>query len=209
MDPIEVHEERVSTTTPAVPATPVVPEAPGVPAADAAPAERGFPVHGTEATTPVEEVPAAAPVAAAPVVAAPVATPPVAGAPVAAAPVAAAPVAPAAGTSVYSSRVGVYPIGYRAIQLIWLIAAVVDIILALNFIFRAANANNTGFAHYIRRLGGWLAAPFNGIFNNTATNGTVLRWSDVLAIAVYTVAAWIVTKLVRISATPRSGVNTV
>jgi len=110
---------------------------------------------------------------------------------------------------VYSSRVGVYPIGYRAIQLIWLIAAVVDIILALNFIFRAANANNTGFAHYIRRLGGWLAAPFNGIFNNTATNGTVLRWSDVLAIAVYTVAAWIVTKLVRISATPRSGVNTV
>ncbi|PZR82330.1 MAG: hypothetical protein DLM65_04050 [Candidatus Aeolococcus gillhamiae] len=200
MDPIEVREERVSTTTPAVPATPVVPAAPVVPPADAAPAERGFPVHGTEATAPVEQVPVAA---------APVAAAPVAAAPVAAAPVAAAPVAPAAGTSVYSSRVGVYPIGYRAIQLIWLIAAVVDIILALNFIFRAANANNTGFAHYIRRLGGWLAAPFNGIFNNTATNGTVLRWSDVLAIAVYTVAAWIVTKLVRISATPRSGVNTV
>ncbi len=109
----------------------------------------------------------------------------------------------------YSSRVGVYPVGYRTIQLIWLIAGVVDIILALDFIFRAANANNTGFAHYIYRLGGWLAAPFNGIFNNTATNGTVLRWGDVLAIAVYTVAAWIVTKLVRISATPRSGVNTV
>ncbi len=111
--------------------------------------------------------------------------------------------APAAGTSVYSSRVGVYPVGYRTIQLIWLIAAVVDLILALDFIFRAANANNTGFAHYIYRLGGWLAAPFNGIFNNTSTNGTVLRWGDVLAIVIYTVAAWIITKLVRISATPR------
>jgi hypothetical protein len=200
MDPIEVREERVSSSSGGVPATPAAPATPVVPAADAVPAERGFPVHGTEPAAPVEEVPAAAPVAAAPVAAAPVA----------AAPVAAAPVAPAAGTSVYSSRVGVYPVGYRTIQLIWLIAGVVDIILALDFIFRAASANNTGFAHYIYRLGGWLAAPFNGIFNNTATaSGSVLRWGDVLAIAVYTVAAWIVTKLVRISATPRSGVNTV
>lgn len=152
-----------------------------VPAGNAAPAERGFPVQ-----------PAAAPVAA----------------PVAATPVAQAPVAPAAaGTSVYSSRVGVYPVGYRAIQLIWLIVGVIDIILALDFIFKAANANNTGFAHYIYRLAGWLAAPFSGIFNNTATNGTVFRWADVLAIVIYSVAGWIVTKLVRITATPRTGPN--
>ena len=142
--------------------------------------------------------------------AAPVATVPAAAAAPVAPVAAAAPVAPAAGTSVYSSRVGVYPVGYRTIQLIWLIAGVVDLILALDFIFRAANANNTGFAHYIYRLGGWLAAPFNGIFNNTtASNGTVLRWGDVLAVVIYTVAAWIVTKLVRISATPRTGVNRV
>ncbi len=148
---------------------------------------------------PAETVPAAAPVAAAPV-----------SPPLTATPVAAAPVAPASGTSVYSSRVGVYPVGYRTIQLIWLIAAVVDIILALDFIFWAAKANNTGFAHYIYRLGGWLAAPFDGIFNTTRTaSGSVIRWSDVLAIVIYTVAAWIVAKLVRISATPRTGVNTV
>ncbi len=108
----------------------------------------------------------------------------------------------------YSSRVGVYPVGYRTIQLVWLIAAVVDIILALDFIFRAAKANNTGFAHYIYRLAGWLAAPFNGIFtSNTAANGTVVRWADVLAVAIYSIAAWIVTKLVRITSTPRTGVN--
>jgi hypothetical protein len=208
MDPIEVHEERVATDTGAAP---VVPAAAAVPASEAAPPERGFPVHDA-AAEPVTET-TAAPVAAAPVAAAPVAPVPAAPAPVApvaAAPVAAAPVAPAAGTSVYSSRVGVYPVGYRTVQLIWLIAGVVDLILALDFIFRAANANNTGFAHYIYRIGGWLAAPFNGIFNNTtASNGTVFRWGDVLAIVIYTVAAWIIAKLVRISATPRTGVNRV
>jgi hypothetical protein len=199
MDPIEVREERVATNTggvPVVPAAAAVPATQAVPA-EGAPVERGFPVHGAERAT-VTETPAA-----------PVAAAPIAAAPVAAAPVAAAPVAPIAGTSVYSSRVGVYPVGYRTIQLIWLIAGVVDLILALDFIFRAANANNTGFAHYIYRLGGWLAAPFNGIFNNTTANGTVLRWGDVLAIVIYTVAAWIITRLVRISATPRTGVNSV
>lgn len=139
-------------------------------------------------------VPAAETVPAAPVAAAP--------------PVATTPVAPA--TTVYSSRVGVYPVGYRTIQLVWLLAAVVDLILALDFIFKAAGANNTGFAHYIFRLGGWLAAPFNGIFTTSTTaNGTVIRWADVLAVVIYSIAAWIITKLVRISATPPTGVNRV
>jgi hypothetical protein len=105
----------------------------------------------------------------------------------------------------------VYPVGYRSIQLIWLIAGVVDFILALDFIFRAVGAHNTGFAHYIYRIGGWLAAPFLGIFNTTvAANGTsVIQWADVLAVAIYTVAAWVVTKLIRILTTPRTGVTTV
>jgi hypothetical protein len=101
--------------------------------------------------------------------------------------------------------------GSRLGQLVWLIAGVVDIILALDFIFWAATANgSSGFVHYIYRLGGWLAAPFNGIFNTTvAANGTsVLRWSDVLAVAIYSIAAWIVTRLVAILA-PRPRVNPV
>jgi hypothetical protein len=180
MDPIEVREERVATNTGAVPVAPAT----EFPAGDVAPVERGFPVQGTHPTT--------APAAATPVAAA-------------------APVAPAAaGTSVYTSRSAVYPVGYRTIQLVWLIVGVVDMILALDFIFKAANANNTGFAHYIFRLGGWLAAPFNGIFNtSTAANGTIFRWADVLAVVIYSIAAWIITRLVRISATPRTGVNRV
>lgn len=142
-------------------------------------------------------------------------------APAGTAPVAAARYAPAApvvpgapvatGTGVYSSKTSVYPVGYRSIQLIWLIAGVVDFILALDFIFRAVGAHNTSFAHYIYRIGGWLAAPFLGIFNTTvAANGTsVIQWADVLAVAIYTVAAWVVTKVIRILTTPRTGVTTV
>lgn len=145
---------------------------------------------------------ASAPVTpAAPVTATPAAAAPAAAAPVAAVPVAAAPVAAAPATGVYSSRTAVYPTGWRAAQLVWLIVGVVDIILLLDFAFRAGGANNTGFAHYIYRIGGALAAPFNGIFTTSSTYaGTYFSWGDLLAIAVYTVAAWIVVKLVRIIA---------
>ncbi|MBJ7608747.1 MAG: hypothetical protein JF887_04860 [Candidatus Dormibacteraeota bacterium] len=126
----------------------------------------------------------------------------------AAAPVAAA---PAAGSAVYSSRTGVYPVGYRAIQTVWLIAGIIDLLLALDFVFRATGANDTGFARFIYGVGRRLAAPFDGIFNTTAVaNGnSVFRWADLLAIAIYSIAAWIVTKLVRIMSTPRTGTTRV
>jgi hypothetical protein len=119
--------------------------------------------------------------------------------------------APAAAVRVYSARTVVYPVGSRIIQLVWLIGGVINIIVALDFIFRAAGANSSaGFAHYIYRMGGWLASPFDGIFNTVvAANGTsVLRWSDLLAVAVYTAAAWILARLVRITAAPRTRVST-
>lgn len=115
--------------------------------------------------------------------------------------------APAAGTRVSNSPAGGYQVGNRISQFVWLVTGVVDIILALDFIFRAAGAHNTGFAHYIYRLGNYLASPFSGIFNTTvAANGaSVMRWGDLLAIVVYAVAAWIVTRLVRIVANPGTG----
>ncbi len=120
-----------------------------------------------------------------------------------------APVAPVGAAAPIATSTGGYSVGSRLIQLVWLIAGVVDIILALDFVFRAVPANNTGFAHYIYRLGGWLGAPFDGIFNTTTANhGTsVFRWSDVLAVVIYSIAAWIVARLVRITSPSRRGVG--
>jgi hypothetical protein len=120
-----------------------------------------------------------------------------------------APVAPVGAAVPAATSTGGYSVGSRLTQLTWLIAGVVDIILALDFVFRAVPANNTGFAHYIYRLGGWLGGPFDGIFNTTTANhGTsVFRWSDVLAVVIYSIAAWIVARLVRITSPSRRGVG--
>ena len=128
----------------------------------------------------------------------------------AASPPPATPVAPAApvaaGSSVYTSRTSVTPIGSRASQAIWLIVAVVDIILALDFVFRAAAANPTGFAHYVYRLGEKLSVPFDGIFNTAVISGkSAFRWADVLAVVIYSILAWVVTKAISIAYTPKTG----
>jgi hypothetical protein len=113
--------------------------------------------------------------------------------------------APAAGGTTYATRTGVYPVGYRTIQAVWFVAGVINVILALDFVFRLASANNVGFAHLIYAIGRGLAAPFDGIFNNVVTDGQyVVKWSDLLAIAVYSLIAWGIAKLVRISSSRNS-----
>jgi hypothetical protein len=139
---------------------------------------------------------------------APAASPPPATPPAPAAPV--APAAPASSSSVYTSRTSVTPVGSRVSQAVWLIVAVVDIVLALDFVFRAAAANNTGFAHYVYRVGGKLSVPFDGIFNTAVINGkSALRWADVLAVVIYSLLAWIVTKAISIAYTPKTGSRSV
>ena len=122
----------------------------------------------------------------------------------AAAPV--APVAPAAapvaGSGVYASRSAVYPVGYRFTQLVWLIAGIVNVVLALDFIFRLLSARREGFVDFIYSLAGPLAAPFDGIFGTTNVQGAnVARWADIMAIVIYSLAAWAVVKIIRIALT--------
>jgi hypothetical protein len=108
---------------------------------------------------------------------------------------------PVAGRTMYASRTAVVPVGYRARQIVWLAAGVVNAILALRFIFLAAGAGDSGFASFIYGAGSALVAPFRGIFgNSSAGNGRPLEWADLVAIVVYTLAAWIVAKIVMISA---------
>ena len=132
------------------------------------------------------------------------------GAPVAATPVAAAPVAaaPVAGGGVSTSRVGVYPVAYRAVNVVWLVVGVIIAILAFDFFFRLAAANDVGFASFIYGVGGALAAPFDGIFGiSTAVGNThsVIRWSDLLAMVVYALIGALIVKVVRIATAPRPG----
>ena len=98
------------------------------------------------------------------------------------------------------ARTAVVPLGYRARRLIWLFAGIVNAILALRFIFLGAGAQDSGFAGFIYAAGYALAAPFRGIVRTTsAGNGHPLEWADLVAVAIYTLAAWIVARIVMIS----------
>ncbi|MBV8445041.1 MAG: hypothetical protein JOZ92_03900 [Candidatus Dormibacteraeota bacterium] len=113
------------------------------------------------------------------------------------------------GDRVTSTQTTVTPVAYRMRSLVWLLLAIVDVILGLRFIFYAAGANDVGFAHAMYVIGAALDAPFRGIFNVTsATAGHPLQWADILAIVVYTIAAWIVTRVMVIGAAPPATTRT-
>jgi hypothetical protein len=116
---------------------------------------------------------------------------------VAGAPVAAPPAAPA----VYQ-RSTIVPYGYKARQFVWTAVAVVDLFLILRFILVAAHAGDSGFTSIVYTVAGALAWPFQGVFGITHVSGHPLQWVCLLAIAVYTAAAWIVARLLRIAAAP-------
>jgi hypothetical protein len=67
-------------------------------------------------------------------------------------------------------------------------------------------AEDAGFAAFIHTAGAALAAPFRGILGtSSAGNGHPLEWADLVAIAIYTLAAWVVAKVVMISKVREDG----
>jgi hypothetical protein len=104
---------------------------------------------------------------------------------------------PATGASVRRSTTNVWSGRSPGVEVVWLIAGIVIALLALDFIFHAAGANNVGFASFIFGVGKALAAPFAGIFKTAyAARGNLLVWADVLAMVIYGILAGIVVKVV-------------
>jgi hypothetical protein len=94
--------------------------------------------------------------------------------------------------------------GFRLGELLWLWLGIVDLFLALDFGLRAIAAGDSSFVRLVENVGNWLAQPFVGIFSNR----TVPRvdhtafWAALVAIVIYTLAAWIIIRLLRVLATP-------
>jgi hypothetical protein len=62
-----------------------------------------------------------------------------------------------------------------------------------------------GFGAFIHTIGGALAAPFSGIFRTTSTTpGALFVWAEVLAVAVYAIAAMVVAKVVSMGVDQRA-----
>jgi hypothetical protein len=90
-------------------------------------------------------------------------------------------------------------------RIVALAAGIVFLFLGFDFIFHAAGAANVGFGAFIYGIGGALAAPFAGIFRTTLTApGTFIVWADILAFAVYAIAAAIVLKVISMTTDERA-----
>lgn len=82
------------------------------------------------------------------------------------------------------------------VDLVWLAAAVTDCFLALSFLLRALAVTRDGFSITVETVAAHLALPFQGILPARApAAGHTTDWKLLLALVVYTLAAYIITRL--------------
>jgi hypothetical protein len=89
-------------------------------------------------------------------------------------------------------------------NLVWYLYGLVAILLAIRFVLKLTGANSmNGFVSFIYSVTHVLSAPFDSIFGvstvNTQTTTSVFEPSIVVAIVIYALVAWGITKLLRIN----------
>jgi len=92
----------------------------------------------------------------------------------------------------------------RTTQIIYFVLGLVEVLLALRFLFRLINAEaNTGFANFIYNFTRPFVAPFNGLFNDQALNQTgMLEFSTLVAMAIYALVVYGIVKLLYVLLAP-------
>ncbi len=93
---------------------------------------------------------------------------------------------------------------YWITRITYFILGVLEVILALRFIFRLLGANGyNGFINFLYGLSHIFVAPFNGIFNDQALGTrSVFEISTIIAMLVYALIAWGIVSLGRVAFAP-------
>ena len=85
-------------------------------------------------------------------------------------------------------------------RVVWFIAGLISVIIALRFVLLLLGANRgAGFTDFIYSLSAPFVAPFVGIFGEPAYGTSVFEVSSLLAIAIYLLIAWGIAKLFTIA----------
>lgn len=85
---------------------------------------------------------------------------------------------------------------YRTTQLIYWIFGLIEALIAIRFVLKALGANPAaGFAEFIYGVTYPLVLPFIGLFGNPSAQGSVLELHSIVALVVYALLAWLLTKL--------------
>jgi hypothetical protein len=98
----------------------------------------------------------------------------------------------------------------KAVQTVYLVFGLVETLILIRFLLLLLGANaDAGFAEFIYGITHGMVAPFAGLFSNPRANGSVLELSSLVAMIIYPLVAWLVTKVIwLIFSEPRSGMST-
>lgn len=85
-------------------------------------------------------------------------------------------------------------------RIVWLIVGIINVIIALRFVFLLLGANRgASFTDFIYSLSAPFVAPFVGIFGEPVYGKSVFEVSSVLAIVIYLLLGWGIAKLLTIA----------
>jgi uncharacterized protein YggT (Ycf19 family) len=90
-------------------------------------------------------------------------------------------------------------------RIIWFLVGLMSILLLIRFVLLASGADESaGFSQLIYSLTGWMVAPFAGLFGRSVTYpgaaGTgVIEFESLVAIVVYMLIGWGITKLAQLA----------
>lgn len=85
---------------------------------------------------------------------------------------------------------------YRTTQLIYWIFGLIEGLIAIRFVLKALGANpSAGFSEFIYGVTYPLVLPFVGLFGNPSAQGSVLELHSIVALVVYALLAWLLSKL--------------
>jgi hypothetical protein len=85
----------------------------------------------------------------------------------------------------------------KACQLVWLVAAIIDVTIGLRVLLKLIGANpGSGFASFAYNVASPFLAPFFGLTGSPAAGGSVLEVPSVIAILFYAFVAWGVVRII-------------
>jgi hypothetical protein len=82
--------------------------------------------------------------------------------------------------------------------MVWLITAVVDVLLAMRFIFMLLGASTSLFTSLLYGLTAPLVGAFQGMFRTAGQGGAIFDPASLVAIVVYTLIGWVIVAAIRI-----------
>jgi uncharacterized protein YggT (Ycf19 family) len=86
---------------------------------------------------------------------------------------------------------------YRLIQLVYLVFGIVEALIAIRVVMKLLAANpDAAFTQFLYGITDPFVAPFQGVFAQPQSHGSVLELSSLLAIIIYALLAYVIVRVI-------------